>query len=89
VIVAELRDQLQISLGSAYAVERELGGGGLSRVFIAEAFALLRDTTAMYPALEQCIAGPSGWPRWWRGRLRPCDAQALPAIRAVCWAAAL
>jgi serine/threonine-protein kinase len=42
VIVAELRDQLQISLGTAYAVERELGGGGMSRVFVAEELALGR-----------------------------------------------
>jgi len=31
----DLRDQLQQSLGSSYALERELGGGGMSRVFVA------------------------------------------------------
>lgn len=31
-----LRDQLQESLGAGYAIERELGGGGMSRVFLAE-----------------------------------------------------
>jgi eukaryotic-like serine/threonine-protein kinase len=31
-----LRDQLQSSLGSGYTVERELGGGGMSRVFVVE-----------------------------------------------------
>ena len=31
-----LRDQLQATLGAAYAIERELGGGGMSRVFLAE-----------------------------------------------------
>ncbi|MDB4875325.1 MAG: protein kinase [Gemmatimonadetes bacterium] len=31
-----LRDQLQQTLGSAYDIERELGGGGMSRVFVAE-----------------------------------------------------
>ena len=30
-----LRDQLQTSLGSAYTLERELDGGGMSRVFVA------------------------------------------------------
>jgi serine/threonine-protein kinase len=30
-----LQDQLQASLGGAYRVERELGGGGMSRVFVA------------------------------------------------------
>src|SRR2546430_3402187 len=33
--VAELRDRLQAALGDAYRVERELGGGGMSRVFAA------------------------------------------------------
>jgi Tol biopolymer transport system component/tRNA A-37 threonylcarbamoyl transferase component Bud32 len=32
----ELRDQLQSTLGASYSVERELGGGGMSRVFAAE-----------------------------------------------------
>ncbi len=31
-----LRDQLQTSLGAAYIIERELDGGGMSRVFVAE-----------------------------------------------------
>ena len=30
-----LPEQLQQSLGSAYTIERELGGGGMSRVFLA------------------------------------------------------
>ena len=30
-----LRDQLQSTLGAAYTIERELGGGGMSRVFVA------------------------------------------------------
>ena len=32
----DLRTRLQAELGSAYAVEKELGGGGMSRVFLAE-----------------------------------------------------
>ena len=39
---AELRDQLQATLGGAYALERELGGGGMSRVFVATETALGR-----------------------------------------------
>jgi eukaryotic-like serine/threonine-protein kinase len=35
-VTIPLQDQLQSSLGSAYTVERELGGGGMSRVFLAE-----------------------------------------------------
>ena len=31
-----LQDQLQSALGGTYVVERELGGGGMSRVFLAE-----------------------------------------------------
>jgi TolB-like protein/tetratricopeptide (TPR) repeat protein len=31
----ELQDQLQESLGTEYALERELGGGGMARVFVA------------------------------------------------------
>jgi eukaryotic-like serine/threonine-protein kinase len=33
--MSELREQVQASLGAAYTVERELGGGGMSRVFVA------------------------------------------------------
>ena len=32
----DLRDRVQAALGAAYRVERELGGGGMSRVFLAE-----------------------------------------------------
>jgi eukaryotic-like serine/threonine-protein kinase len=37
-----LRDQLQATLGDAYTLERELGGGGMSRVFVASETALKR-----------------------------------------------
>ena len=37
-----LQDQLQKTLGTAYRLERELGGGGMSRVFLAEEVALGR-----------------------------------------------
>ena len=32
----DLRTRLQTALGAAYTIERELGGGGMSRVFLAE-----------------------------------------------------
>ncbi len=38
----ELRDQLQAALGASYTVDRELGGGGMSRVFSATEIALGR-----------------------------------------------
>jgi TolB-like protein/tetratricopeptide (TPR) repeat protein len=38
----ELQDTLQSSLGAAYALERELSGGGMSRVFVAREIALDR-----------------------------------------------
>ena len=40
--VADLRDRLQSALGDAYRIERELGGGGMSRVFLAEEVRLAR-----------------------------------------------
>jgi Tol biopolymer transport system component len=38
----DLRDQIQSTLGDAFQVERELGGGGMSRVFVATDAALGR-----------------------------------------------
>ena len=40
--MAGLRDELQAALGAAYTLERELGGGGMSRVFVAQETALGR-----------------------------------------------
>jgi len=40
--MSALRDQLQESLGSNYRLDRELGGGGMSRVFVATETALGR-----------------------------------------------
>jgi tRNA A-37 threonylcarbamoyl transferase component Bud32/tetratricopeptide (TPR) repeat protein len=34
--MSDLRERLQQAVGAAYRVERELGGGGMSRVFLAE-----------------------------------------------------
>jgi len=41
-LMTDLRDQLQASLGDGYTIERELGGGGMSRVYVAEERALGR-----------------------------------------------
>ncbi len=37
-----LQEQLQATLGGAYTLERELGGGGMARVFVAQEIALGR-----------------------------------------------
>jgi tetratricopeptide (TPR) repeat protein/TolB-like protein len=39
---ADIREQLQRTLSGSYTLERELGGGGMSRVFLAEETALGR-----------------------------------------------
>ena len=41
-MATDLRDQLQAHLGSAFTIERELGGGGMSRVFVANEVRLSR-----------------------------------------------
>jgi eukaryotic-like serine/threonine-protein kinase len=41
-VTDRLREQIQASLGAAYTLERELGGGGMSRVFVATETALGR-----------------------------------------------
>jgi eukaryotic-like serine/threonine-protein kinase len=40
--MSALRDQVQANLGATYTVERELGGGGMSRVFVARDLTLDR-----------------------------------------------
>ena len=40
--MANLRDQLQSTLSGVYIIERELGGGGMSRVFLADEIRLSR-----------------------------------------------
>ncbi len=40
--MAELSERLQGALGTAYRLEKELGGGGMSRVFVAEETRLAR-----------------------------------------------
>ncbi|MGH7653489.1 MAG: protein kinase domain-containing protein [Gemmatimonadaceae bacterium] len=48
----ELRDQLQSALGQTYTVERELGGGGMSRVFAATENALGRKVVIKVVPIE-------------------------------------
>jgi tetratricopeptide (TPR) repeat protein len=54
----DLRDQLQKTLGAAYLLERELGGGGMSRVFLAEETRLRRKVVikVLSPELAQGLS---------------------------------
>ena len=45
----DLLDQLKASLGSAYIIERELGGDGMSRVFLAHETAFDRKVVVKVP----------------------------------------
>ncbi len=54
----QIREQLQTTLGAAYTLERELGGGGMSRVFVAEESRLKRRVVikVLSPELAQGIS---------------------------------
>jgi hypothetical protein len=54
-----LPDTLQSALGGAYRVKRELGGGGMSRVFVARDVGLDRDVVVKVLS-EESTAGVSG-----------------------------
>src|SRR5881398_2977972 len=56
--MAELRDRLQSALGDAYRIEQELGGGGMSRVFLAEEVRLSRQVVVkvLPPALAAGVS---------------------------------
>lgn len=47
-----LRDQLQATLGNSYVIDRELGGGGMARVFVARDETLGRDVVIKVIAPE-------------------------------------
>src|SRR6185437_1584999 len=54
----DLRGRLQVALGTAYTIERELGGGGMSRVFLARevAFDRLVVIKIIAPELRQGLS---------------------------------
>jgi serine/threonine protein kinase/tetratricopeptide (TPR) repeat protein len=56
--ITEFRERLQSALGSAYTVERELGGGGMSRVFLARERRLDRDVVVkvLSPELAEGVS---------------------------------
>jgi protein kinase-like protein len=57
-VSTDLREQLQQTLGAAYRLERELGGGGMSRVFLAVETALGRNVVVKV-LLPELAAGVS------------------------------
>ena len=54
----DLRDQLQAALGAAYSLQRELGGGGMARVFVAEERALGRQVVlkVVRPEIAEAVS---------------------------------
>ena len=57
-VVTDLRNQLQQSLGETYRLDRELGGGGMSRVFLALETALGRQVVVkvLLPELAASVS---------------------------------
>jgi tetratricopeptide (TPR) repeat protein len=54
--MSDLADRLQTSLGDAYRIERELGGGGMSHVFLARETALGRSVVVKVLPPEMAAA---------------------------------
>ena len=57
-MTGNLRDQLQATLSGTHTLERELGGGGMSKVFVAEETRLGRKVVVkvLSPELAQGIS---------------------------------
>jgi len=47
-VTSDIRDQLQNGLGGAYTLERELVGGGMSRMFVADDTSLGRKVVGIF-----------------------------------------
>ena len=58
-MTTNLRDQLQATLSGTHTLERELGGGGMSKVFVAEEIRLQRKVVVkvLSPELAAGISG--------------------------------
>jgi serine/threonine-protein kinase len=57
-VTTDLQDRLQQALGTTYLIERELGGGGMSRVFVAQESALGRKVVVkvLRPELAEALS---------------------------------
>lgn len=70
----ELKEQLQRTLGDNYSLERELGGGGMSRVFVAEELSLGRKSWAL---IEELLRASK---KFWPFDCRRLGEQQIPAV---------
>ena len=80
---SELRDRLEQLLGSHYRIERELGGGGMSGVFVAEELALGRRVVVkvLEPELAQGLSADR-FAREAKLAARLQDARIVPVLAA-------
>jgi serine/threonine-protein kinase len=80
---SDLRDRLEQQLGSHYRIERELGGGGMSRVFVAEELALGRRVVVkvLEPELAQGLSADR-FAREAKLAARLQDARIVPVLAA-------
>jgi serine/threonine-protein kinase len=57
-VTDDLGDRLQAALSAAYILQRELGGGGMARVFVAEERALGRQVVlkVLRPEIAEAVS---------------------------------
>ena len=79
----QLLHQLQTSLGTAYTLERELGGGGMSRIFVAREEALQRDVVVKVLTPDQAqVLSAERFAREIRFAARLQDPHIVPVLAA-------
>ncbi|MDB4875326.1 MAG: protein kinase [Gemmatimonadetes bacterium] len=81
--MSDLRSRLEMSLSGTYTLERELGGGGMSRVFVAEEMALGRKVVVkvLSPELAEGLSG-ARFVREIKVAARLQQANVVPLLRA-------
>src|SRR5215207_4654210 len=78
-----LLQQLQASLGTAYTLERELGGGGMSRIFVAREEALQREVVVKVLTADQAqVLSAERFAREIRFAARLHDPHIVPVLAA-------